>query len=79
MLLVPLVGSSTENDLSNKLFLDKSKIFKWKKGGLNNAEIYLSELILKEFSSKLKSNNELSSSIFLYLPRLQASRPSRYD
>ena len=52
MLLVPLVGSSTENDLSNKLFLDKSKIFKWKKGGLNNAEIYLSELILKEFIIK---------------------------
>ena len=52
MLLVPVVGSSTENDLSNKLFLDKSKIFKWEKGGLNNAEIYLSELILKEFMIK---------------------------
>lgn len=52
MLLVPLVGSSTENDLSNKFFLDKSKTFKWKKGGLNNAEIYLSELILKEFMIK---------------------------
>ena len=52
MLLVPLVGSSTENDLSNKLFLDKSKIFKWKKGGLNNAEIYLTELILKEYIIK---------------------------
>lgn len=49
MLLVPMLGSSTENDVSNKFFLDKSKIFKWKKGGLNSAEIYLSELILKEF------------------------------
>ena len=28
-------------------------------------------------SLKLKSNKELSSSIFLYLPKLQASRPSR--
>jgi len=53
MLLVPLVGSSTEKDLSNKLFLDKSKIFKWKKGGLNNEEIYLSDLILKKLMIKL--------------------------
>tara|TARA_B100000900_G_scaffold245696_1_gene208926 strand:- start:14917 stop:15915 length:999 start_codon:yes stop_codon:yes gene_type:complete len=52
MLLVPLVGSSTENDLNSMHFLDKSKIFKWKKGGLNSSEIFLSQLISKEFMMK---------------------------
>jgi len=52
MLLVPLVGSSTENDLTGRLFLDKSKILKWKKGGLNSSEIFLSQLISQEFMMK---------------------------
>ena len=35
------------------------------------------EFTLKILFSNLKSNNELSNSIFLYLTKLQASRPSR--
>lgn len=45
MLKVPVVGSSTEEDVKGNLLIDSSKIAKWKKGGLNNAEIYLSQLI----------------------------------
>ena len=75
MLLVPLVGSSTENELTSRLFLDKSKIFKWKKGGLNSSEIFLSQLISKEFmmkfnyqTAKFKSFPLLLIFYFLTLP-----------
>ena len=44
MLNVSVVGSSTEQDNKDSFLLDSSKIEKWKKGGLNSAEIYLSQL-----------------------------------
>ncbi len=43
MLKVPVIGSSTENDSKSELFIDRSKISKWKKGGLTKSEIYLSQ------------------------------------
>ena len=49
MLNIPLVGSSTEKDDRSELKIDLSKINKWKKGGLSNGEIYLSQ----KFSSKM--------------------------
>jgi hypothetical protein len=49
MLNVPVIGSSTENDTIKKLKLDSSKVNKWKKGGLSQGEIYLSQ----KFSSKM--------------------------
>ena len=45
MLAVPNIGSSTEEDKEAELKIDQSKISKWKKGGLNNAEIFLAQLI----------------------------------
>jgi len=48
MLNVPVIGSSTERDVKSELLIDGSKIEKWKKGGLNNAEIYLSQIIAKD-------------------------------
>ena len=44
MLSIPVIGSSTEAD-SKLLHIDSSKIAKWKKGGLSNAEIYLSQIM----------------------------------
>ena len=52
MLLVPNIGSSTELDKKNELKIDKTKIEKWKNGGLNNAEIYLSQLMGKDMMRK---------------------------
>ena len=58
MLLVPILGSSTEKDSKDQLRIDSSKINKWKNGGLSNAEIYLSQKmsanILQEFGYPLK-------------------------
>ncbi len=48
MLAVPNIGSSTQADNKSELKIDKSKINKWEKGGLNNAEIFLSQLISKK-------------------------------
>ena len=45
MLKVPLIGSSTAQDTKNDLLIDGTKIEKWKKGGLTNAEGYLSQLL----------------------------------
>ena len=44
MLSVPVIGSSTEAD-SKLCHIDNSKIAKWEKGGLSNAEIYLSQIM----------------------------------
>ena len=52
MLLVPMVGSSTEQDTKSELLIDSSKIEKWKGGGLNSAEIYLSQLMSKSMMQK---------------------------
>ena len=61
MLLVPVIGSSTEQDSSTELTIDKTKINKWKNGGVSDAEIYLSKKIsykmLKEFGYLLKNFN----------------------
>lgn len=58
MLKVPIVGSSTEEDVKNVLLIDSSKIEKWKNGGISSAEIYLSQLMsnyrMKEFNYELK-------------------------
>ena len=52
MLKVPMIGSSTEKDNKEVLSIDSSKIAKWKDGGLNSAEIYLSQLISKKMMAK---------------------------
>ena len=44
MLSILVIGSSTEAD-SKLLHIDSSKIAKWEKGGLSNAEIYLSQIM----------------------------------
>ena len=58
MLLVPVVGSSTENDSNGQFKIDSSKVNKWKNGGLTNSEIYLSQKMsadmLQEFGYALK-------------------------
>jgi len=58
MLKVPVVGSSTQQDAKSDLLIDSSKIEKWKNGGLNSAEIYLSQLMsnamMQEFKYDLK-------------------------
>ena len=45
MLKVPLIGSSTAKDTKNDLLIDGTKIEKWKKSGLTNAEVYLSQIV----------------------------------
>ena len=64
MLEVPVVGSSTQKDESYKLFIDQSKISKWKNGMLSNAEIYLSQL----FSSKMMELFNYKKKKFLFPP-----------
>ena len=51
MLSVHNIGSSTEYD-KNKLLIDSTKVFKWEKGGLNNAEIFITQLISNTFMKK---------------------------
>jgi hypothetical protein len=58
MLNVPVVGSSTEQDNKDNFLIDSSKIEKWKKGGLNSAEIYLSQLISHKMMSKFSYHLE---------------------
>lgn len=52
MLKVPVVGSSTQKDAKSKLLIDISKIEQWKSGGLNLAEIYLSQLMSNSMMKK---------------------------
>jgi omega-hydroxy-beta-dihydromenaquinone-9 sulfotransferase len=58
MLNVPVVGSSTEQDNKHSFFMDSSKIEKWKNGGLNSAEIYLSQLTSHKMMSKFSYHFE---------------------
>lgn len=51
MLLVPNIGSSTEHD-REQLLIDSTKIFKWKNGGLNQAEIFLTQIISISFMNR---------------------------
>jgi len=64
MLRVPLVGSSTEIDTKSKFQFDQSKINKWEKGGLSDAEIYLSQKI----SSKMMDKFDYKVKNFFYPP-----------
>ena len=52
MLQVPVIGSSTENDAKSELRVDPSKISKWKKGGLSNGTIYLSQKLSSKMMDK---------------------------
>ena len=61
MLKVPVVGSSTQQDVKNKLFIDSSKKEKWKNGGLNSAEIYLSQLVTNRMMKRFKYDVKLFS------------------
>ena len=58
MLKVPVVGSSTQPDVRNKLFIDISMKEKWKNGGLNSAEIYLSQLVTNSMMKKFNYDVE---------------------
>ena len=58
MLKVPVVGSSTQQDIKNQLLIDISKKEKWKNGGLNSAEIYLSQLVSNSMMRKFKYDVE---------------------
>ncbi len=71
MLNVPVVGSSTESDSKLELLIDSSKINKWKRGGLSNGEIYLSQKMSSEMMDKFKYEKQVFStpplSIVYYL------------
>ena len=58
MLKVPVVGSSTKQDVKTKLLIDSYKNEKWKRGGLNSAEIYLSQLVSSIMMRKFKYDLE---------------------
>ena len=58
MLKVPVVGSSTQRDVKNQLLIDSSKKEKRKNGGLNSAEIYLSQLVSNSMMRKFKYDLE---------------------
>ena len=64
MLEVPVIGSSTENDSKSELIIDSSKVNKWIKGGLANAEIYLSQ----KQSSKMMDEFGYSRKEFSFPP-----------
>ncbi len=51
MLLVPNIGSSTKKD-ENNLLIDSTKIYKWKNGGLNKAELFLAQYLSRYFMQK---------------------------
>ena len=59
MLKVPVIGSSTQQDFKNQLIIDSSKMEKWKNGGLNSAEIYLSQLVTNSMMKKFKYDVEM--------------------
>jgi len=58
MLKVPVVGSSTQQDVKSQLLIDSSKKEKWKNGGLNSAEIYLSQLVSNSMMKEFKYDVE---------------------
>jgi hypothetical protein len=47
MVKIPHIGSSLREDKPGQLGIDKTKINGWKKGGLNNTEIYICQKICK--------------------------------
>ena len=58
ILKVPVIGSSNQKDVKNQLLIDSSKMEKWKNGGLNSAEIYLSQLVTNSMMRKFKYDLE---------------------
>tara|TARA_Y100000766_G_scaffold283015_1_gene297609 strand:+ start:739 stop:1755 length:1017 start_codon:yes stop_codon:yes gene_type:complete len=66
MLEIPVVGSSTKQDQQQKLYILKTNKKKWKKGGLNNAEIYLSQI----FSDKIMKAFSYKKEVFTFPPFL---------
>jgi len=58
MLKVPVIGSSTQQDVKSQFLIDSSKKEKWKIGGLNSAEIYLSQLVTNSMMQKFKYDVE---------------------
>ena len=58
MLNVPVIGSSTHQDTKTKFLIDSSKKEKWKNGGLNSAEIYLSQLVTNKMMKNFKYDVE---------------------
>jgi|TARA_B110000495_G_scaffold141643_1_gene124581 hypothetical protein len=52
MLKVPNIGSSSQEDNKEDLRIDSSKIYKWKSGGLNSAEIFISQFISNTYMKK---------------------------
>ena len=65
MLEIENIGSSNTNDSQEKL-IDISKIYKWKKNGLTNSEIYLAQLI----SSSLMNDFNYEKKRFVFPPFL---------
>lgn len=53
MLKISNIGSSTEND-SDEQLIDESKKYKWKKGGLNNSEIYIAQFVSSNFMNQFR-------------------------
>ena len=63
MLRVPVVGSSQEED-SGKFYIDSSKAYQFRNGGVSSSEIYLSQL----FSSKMMKIFSYQKDQFLFPP-----------
>jgi hypothetical protein len=58
MLKVAVIGSSTQQDCKNQFFIDSSRKQKWIDGGLNSAEIYLSQLVTNRMMKNFKYDLE---------------------
>lgn len=48
MMEIPQVGSSSEKDDKNSIGIRSNRIYAWKEGGLNNAELFICEWLTKE-------------------------------
>ena len=68
MLQVPQIGSSLGKDTPSKLGLDASKVYGWKKGGLNKAEIYITEKMGKDImqNQNYKSSEQKFSPLLFW-------------
>lgn len=70
MLAIPRIGSSIKADQDTTIGLDKTKIEQWKKSNLNNAEIYICQLMcggyMKEFGYEKKRFYFPPILVFLY-------------
>ena len=59
MLNVPKIGSSTGVDDINKLGIDKTKLGKWKLGGLSSSELYICQKMCSENMNDLGYEYEI--------------------